>query len=986
MSKPVKKQNIRYIKAKRDAERAKRADRTERADRAGRRRSYFLVLGSLLMAALLISRLYTLQIVNSERYLSDFQSRIRRTVVIHGTRGRILDKNGNVLADSVASYNITMNDLTDDSKEDNKILNERILEIIRIVDKNGGKMLTDFSIRLSGGSFFYKEMGPVAKARFLADVYGYADPDDMPAENLEKTAEEVIHDLADRFGISPSVSKDEDSEKEDRETLLEMVIARYNLSLNYYQKYIATRLASNVPEKTKKAIEKRFDSKKDGIQIEEEMVRRYPEKEAVYLSKASQEEILHGRSGQKTFNVDSIGRVTDDPVENSEVSAKEQSYSEETGRDVYLTIDKDLQIAAYHIVENNLRNIILNKLRDSIEDQVISEDQNGLNITIPVSNVYASCLSNLIDTNHLTSEDATDTEKEVAEAIDRFRAQRAPEILDEIRNGQTIREQLNNEMKTYQDLLAQALFDYGLFNEAGLGDSGIRSSTVYSGWQKGKHSLNALISESIRHGWINTDSSYLGLETDSPSDDELYDGIMNFFTAVIGSDENTLNDRDMRNAIYKYVIVNREVSANQVCHLLLDQEIVEVSDEELESFNSPWGESDYTFIYNRIRDMDLTPAQLHLYPSTASVVVTDPESGDVLAMVSYPGFDTNRINDEDYYQKLVNDPAKPLLNYATQQLTAPGSTFKLVTATAALKEKVIDTQDEVNCQKKATFKKVKNDPNPPKCWIYPGRHRYQNLEGAIANSCNMFFYEMGFRLGLPVDNPEYDEDDYDYDEDDFDKSGYNSVQAVEKIQKYAGMYGLDSVSGVEISESEPQLLTKDPIRGAIGQDTNAYTTASLARYVSAVANSGTNYKLTLIDAVQTEDGGISKNKATVANKITLEEKEWNAIHKGMRRVVYGYGAFSVLGEQHPVAGKTGTAQQTGMPDNALFIGYAPYYLPGAWNEDTLGEQEKLAIAVRIPNGYTSDYAARLASDVIRVFYDPDQLEQIVDSVVLEKDS
>ena len=76
----------------------------------------------------------------------------------------------------------------------------------------------------------------------------------------------------------------------------------------------------------------------------------------------------------------------------------------------------------------------------------------------------------------------------------------------------------------------------------------------------------------------------------------------------------------------------------------------------------------------------------------------------------------------------------------------------------------------------------------------------------------MFFYEMGFRLGLPVDNPEYDEDDYDYDEDDFDKSGYNSVQAVEKIQKYAGMYGLDSVSGVEISESEPQLLTKDPIR------------------------------------------------------------------------------------------------------------------------------------------------------------------------------
>ena len=979
----------------------------------------------MLLAALLISRLYTLQIVDSKRYLEDFQSRIRRTVVIHGTRGRILDRDGNVLADSVASYNITMNDLTDDSGDDNRILNERILEIIRILDKNGGKMLTDFSIRLNGGSFFFKEMGPAAKARFLADVYGYADPDDMPPENLEKTAEDVIHDLADRFGISLSVSKDEDSDEEDRETLLEMVIARYNLNLNYYQKYIPTRLASDVPEKTKKAIEKRFDSKEDGIQIEEEMVRRYPEKEAVYFSniigytgeassdylethtdldqdgrplyregdivgltgiEASQENILHGRSGQKTFNVDNIGRVTDDPVENSEVSAKEQSYSEETGRDVYLTIDKDLQIAAYHIIENNLRTIILNKLYDSIEDQVISEDQDGNRISIPVSNVYTSCLCNLIDTNHLTSENATDTEKEVAKAIESFRSHRSREIISEIRDGRTNREDLSREMKTYLDLLAQSLFDYGVINDSGQGDSGIRSSTVYASWKKGKTSLHDLITEAISRDWIDTESSYLGLETDSPSEDETYDGIMNFFTAVIGSGENTLNDRDMRNALYKYLIINREISSNQVCHLLLDQEIVEVSDEELESFNSPWGESDFTFIYNRIRDMDLTPAQLHLYPSTASVVVTDPESGDVLAMVSYPGFDTNRINDEDYYQKLVNDPAKPLLNYATQQLTAPGSTFKLVTATAALKEKVIDTHDSVNCKKKSTFKKVKDDPHPPKCWIYPGGHKRLNLEGAIANSCNTFFYEMGFRLGLTVEEEEYDEDDYDYDEDDFEESGYNSNDAVKKIQKYAGLYGLDTVSGVEISESEPQLLTKDPIRGAIGQDTNAFTTASLARYVSTVANGGSNYRLTLIDAIQTKDGKISKNSNVAEKRIILEEDEWNAIHRGMRRVVYGYGAFSVLGEQHPVAGKTGTAQQTDMPDNALFIGYAPYYLPHAWNEDTLSQDKKIAIAVRIPNGYTSDYAAKLASDVIRVFYEPDQLEQIVDSVVLEKDS
>ena len=149
----------------------------------------------------------------------------------------------------------------------------------------------------------------------------------------------------------------------------------------------------------------------------------------------------------------------------------------------------------------------------------------------------------------------------------------------------------------------------------------------------------------------------------------------------------------MRDAFYKYLVVNQEISGDQVCRILLDQDIVDVSDEEKDSFESEWGESAYQFMYNRIKEMDLTPAQLHLYPSTASVVVTDPDTGDVLAMASYPGYDANKINDETYYKKLLSDPANPLLNYATQQLTAPGSTFKMVTATAALGENVINLYD-----------------------------------------------------------------------------------------------------------------------------------------------------------------------------------------------------------------------------------------------------------------------------------------------------
>lgn len=961
----------------------------ESVEKSGKRRSYLIAICFILLSVLLISRLYTLQIVNGDRYQEAFQSRIRRTVVTRAARGAIRDRNGHVLAETRSSYNITMNDLTDDSAEDDKVLNDRIRQVMEIVHEHDDDMRTDLSIELTGGSFFFKEMGQTARSRFLADVYGYADPADMPAENQLKSAEDVIMDLADRYGITGDIL-----ERENRDDLLELVSARYNLGLNYYQKYISTVLAEDVSKSTREEIEETFSSDEDGVQVEEELVRKYKNPEffsnivgytgeasTEYLEahkdevdedghpvyqegdivgytgiEASQEAILHGQSGQETFNVDNIGRVTRDAVDYDDLPDSAQSYEPEAGRDVYLTIDRDLQINTYRIIEKNLRDIILAKLRDSIYDQVISEDDDGNSITIPISNVYTSCLCNIIDIAHFTSDEASDTEKEVAESFDSFRKSRSSEILSEITEGRTVWKDLSTEMQTYQTLLAQALFDYGLIPE---GEERITSNAVYTAWNDGTASLYDLVSEAVDENWFNTDSRYLS------GDDDRFDAVMGFFSDVIGAENDTLHDRDMRNAFYKYLVINQEISGDQVCQILLDQKLVKISDEERESFEYEWGESAYTFMYNRIRDMDLTPAQLHLYPSTASVVVTDPDNGDVLAMVSYPGFDSNRINDESYYRQLLNDPANPLLNYATQQLTAPGSTFKMVTASAALGEEVIDLSEKVNCKKKSTFTRVKEDPNPPKCWIYPKKHGKLNLEGAIANSCNMFFYEMGYRLGTDGTDT------------------YNSNYGIERIQKYASLYGLDATSGVEVSESDPSLLSSDPIRGAIGQDTNAYTTSALAKYVTSVANGGTTYRLTLIDRIKTEDGEESKHEKHVDKTVSLQEDQWNAIHRGMRRVATGYSAFNALWE-NPVAGKTGTAQQTGMPDNSLFVGYAPYYEPNAWNAEEMSQRENLAIAVRIPNGYSSSYAAQLASDVIRVFYNPDELENIVDSIILNQ--
>ena len=99
------------------------------------------------------------------------------------------------------------------------------------------------------------------------------------------------------------------------------------------------------------------------------------------------------------------------------------------------------------------------------------------------------------------------------------------------------------------------------------------------------------------------------------------------------------------------------------------------------------GESAYTFMLNRISNLDITPAQLALDPCTGSMVVTDVNTGDVLALVSYPGYNNNLMAngvDAAYYAKLRSDNSNPLYNYATQQKTAPGSTFKMVSATQAL--------------------------------------------------------------------------------------------------------------------------------------------------------------------------------------------------------------------------------------------------------------------------------------------------------------
>ena len=181
--------------------------------------------------------------------------------------------------------------------------------------------------------------------------------------------------------------------------------------------------------------------------------------------------------------------------------------------------------------------------------------------------------------------------------------------------------------------------------------------------------------------------------------------------------------------------------------------------------------------------------------------------------------------DADYYDKLINDLSKPLYNRATQEKSAPGSTFKMVSAVAGLTEGVITPNTTIT--DKVEFEEI--SPSP-KCWSKSG-HGSINVSQALEHSCNYFFYEVGYSLSKS-------------------NGTYNVETGINKLQTYASMFGLNQRDrGVEITESEPSMANEDPVRAAIGQSNHNYASVQLARYVTAIANSGTVYNLSLLDKV-----------------------------------------------------------------------------------------------------------------------------------------
>ncbi len=916
-----------------------------------------LIILFCILAFVMIQRLFVLQIVKGEDYLENYTLSILKTKVTNGTRGNIYDRDGEILATNRLAYSVQIEDngSYDDTTQKNTLINETINTVIEMIEKNGDSIVNDFGIVLdNNGNYQFLYAEGTRRNRFLADVYGYSTIDKLKENGLEtSTPQDVIDFLCANkrksdygFGI--------DQEKYGKERVLQLVTIRYNMHLNSFQKYISTTIASDVSDETV-AIIKENMCDLQGISVGEESLRVYPDSKYFasiigYTGKISQEEYdalteeqkktysltdivgktgieqimdeyLQGTKGEEKVYVNNVGKVTET------VSVTQPK----AGNDVYLTIDKDMQITAYNLIEEKLAGIILRKLTNQLD---YTRDPNGesADVIIPIGDVYYSFIGNeILDREQFAEENATSTEKKVYSLYSERQKNAIDKIISNIQSPTAdVYKDLPKEMQAYMNYIATSLLTN---NGIILKDKIDTSDEIYKAWKGETINLYEYLNHAIAMNWIDSSAlqNYLETEGEYSDSNELYQGIVNYLKDCLQTDS------EFEKLVYRYMIKDGTLSGNMICILLYDQGVLEYDKTQYNRLLS--GYSAFEFIRAKIDALEITPGQLGVEPSTGSYVMTETNTGRTLACVSYPGYDNNRLAnsmDVGYYNQIYANSSTPFYNKATQELIAPGSTFKPLSSIAALTEGVISTGTLISCNGP-----YENITPSPKCWIYPGAHGSLNVVNAIAHSCNNFFYDVGFRLGTS-------------------NGTYSSALGLEKITKYAEMFGLGEKSGLEISERSPSISDEDSVRSAIGQGTHAYSTSQLARYIAGVANKGTVYDLTLLYKVVDKDGKlIVEYQPSIYNEVVdVSENTFNIVHQGMQSMVARDSRFKSLRDAGmTIAGKTGTAQQSNThADHALFVGFAPYNEP------------EIAFCARIANGYSSGYAAEIGRDMVLKYF------------------
>ncbi len=929
-------------------------------------RLFALAVIYICMFAVLVGRLFSLQIVHGEEYMSDYESKILRTVYTTGTRGNIYDRNGSVLARNELAYSVTIQDVG--VYRSHQARNLMIYELVRILDRQGETIEGKMEITIDqNGDFVYTTASEAARLRFLRDFYGVRSVDMLDDEDGKYpsavTARDVFELAKERYELDKlKDSKGNPLVLTDAQAL-KIGNIRYTMSLTAYTSYKTTTIASNVTEETVADISEHM-AELQGVDIAESTTRIY--EDALYFApiigytgkvqseeqleelrkidesyelndtvgrigiESAMEHVLQGKKGVRNMYVDSVGHV---------LKVLDDATEPVAGNDIYLTLDRNLQIGIYHLLEQHLAGILTGHLvnRDVTEE----ENRDSSKKKIPIKDAYYQLINNnVLSLKSMEEEDAGAVEKQI---YSKFTASRQ-QILSDMRSQLTSPAplpmgELPEDMKAYMQYV------YSWLSSATIGiiqrDKIDITSPEAVAWQEETISLREYLYHGISQNWV--DTTKLGIENKYSNADDSFLALVDYVISQMEADTR------FTKRIYRYLINQDIVTGNELCLALYSQGVLPYEEEQVQLLYSGGTDYAFTFLMNKISNLDITPAQLALDPCTAGCTVTDVRTGEVRALVTYPSYNNNLMSgtvDAAYFSQLNDDLSLPLYNNATQVLKAPGSTFKPITAIAGLEEKVITTEDEIECTGiyDIVFPVIR-------CWINPGRHGKLNVSGGIENSCNYFFSEVAHRLSTNEDGV------------------YSTERGLDLIRKYATMFGLDHPSGIEIAESAPKLTTEDPERSAMGQGDNAYTNVQLSRYVTAIANRGTVFELSLIDKITDSDGSIVEERTPeISNYVEIADTTWDAVQNGMRRVVTNSSANRILRDlEVEIAGKTGTAQENTRANHAFFISYGPFANP------------EISVTVNIPYGYASSNAVAVAKDVYRLYYGYTDLEYIINT-------
>ena len=342
----------------------------------------------------------------------------------------------------------------------------------------------------------------------------------------------------------------------------------------------------------------------------------------------------------------------------------------------------------------------------------------------------------------------------------------------------------------------------------------------------------------------------------------------------------------------------------------------------------------------------------------AAAVVVAVDTGEPLAIASWPTFDVSNIIEN--YQELLATPNAPLFNRALMGAYAPGSTFKPVTAIAALNAGVINTEDKVKCQ--GVFTKYSAEGYSPECWIWNANknehltHPEENVSTALRDSCNYFFYTIGNELGV------------DY------------------LGETAHAFSLGVPTGIELVETTGNMSNRenhydyagsewrigDTLQAAIGQSDSIFSPLQMAEYVATLANYGDRHSASILKTVRSYDYSekVYEREPEVLSHVESAKYNWDAIKEGMHLVVNDPGnqqlyelfakcKFTRTGAngQYGVNGKTGTAQKgEGITNDGMFICYAP------------ADDPEIAIAVIVERGGAGASTAFIAKNILDAYY------------------